>query len=142
MQATCVLSPQTLSPPRACSRAHARPAELDQGLVGGRFLVFADVVVIGLDQLAVDGVAQDRIGDGGELIERHALQPACPHADPGQQAAWSRATIAFALGQAVGAYGLSYLFARTGGYDPLFACATTALVLALLVDLAAGRARR
>jgi Na+-driven multidrug efflux pump len=31
MQAACVLSPQarTLLPPKACSRAHARPAELD-----------------------------------------------------------------------------------------------------------------
>jgi MATE family, multidrug efflux pump len=29
MQAVCALSPQTLSPPKACSRARARPAEID-----------------------------------------------------------------------------------------------------------------
>lgn len=29
MQAACALSPQTLSPPQACSRARARPAEID-----------------------------------------------------------------------------------------------------------------
>jgi Na+-driven multidrug efflux pump len=29
MQAACALSPQTLSPPKACSRARARPAEID-----------------------------------------------------------------------------------------------------------------
>lgn len=82
---------------------------------------------------SVPGVVPLVLGRVHELIPGDAA---------GQQAAWSRATIAFALGQAVGAYGLSYLFARTGGYDPLFACATTALVLALLVDLTAGRARR
>jgi putative MATE family efflux protein len=29
MQAACALSPQTLSPPRACSKARARPADID-----------------------------------------------------------------------------------------------------------------
>lgn len=56
-----------------------------------------------------------------------------------QQAAWSLATTAFAVGQASAAYALSYLFAAGGGYDMLFAIGATALLLALLIDLAAAR---
>jgi predicted MFS family arabinose efflux permease len=49
-------------------------------------------------------------------------------------AGWRSATIAFAIGQASGAYGYSYLFAWTGSYVPLFAIAAGALVLALVAD--------
>ena len=58
---------------------------------------------------------------------------------PAREAAWSRATAAFALGQAVAAYGLSFLFARAGdGYATLFGLGAAALVLALAIDIAAG----
>ncbi len=62
----------------------------------------------------------------------HELVP-----DDGQArtAAWSGATAAFAIGQAVAAYGFSFLFAETGGYDLLFALGATALILALAIDL-------
>ena len=51
--------------------------------------------------------------------------------------------IAFALGQAVGAYGLSFLFARGEvGYAVLFAIGGGALALALAIDLGAARAER
>jgi predicted MFS family arabinose efflux permease len=59
-----------------------------------------------------------------------------------RQAAWSFATAAFALGQAVAAYGLSFLFARTGGYTELFEIGVAVLALALAVDLAVTRSRR
>jgi predicted MFS family arabinose efflux permease len=55
------------------------------------------------------------------------------------RAAWSRATIAFAVGQAAGAYGLSWLFARTGDYPLLFWLGAAAILLALLLDLAIAR---
>ena len=54
-------------------------------------------------------------------------------------AAWSRATAAFALGQAAAAYGFSFLFARAGdSYAMLFGLGAAALVLALAIDLAAA----
>jgi len=59
-----------------------------------------------------------------------------------RRAAWAVATIAFALGQAAGGYGFSFLFAATGGYMSLFACAAAAFLLALAVDLAAARRHR
>lgn len=55
------------------------------------------------------------------------------------RAAWSLATTAFAVGQAAGAYGLSWLFARTGDYALLFALGAGAMLLALLIDLAFAR---
>jgi predicted MFS family arabinose efflux permease len=61
-----------------------------------------------------------------------------------RKAAWSTATTAFAVGQALAAYGYSYVFAITGGgYRLLFALGAGALVLALALDLAvAAGARR
>jgi predicted MFS family arabinose efflux permease len=54
-------------------------------------------------------------------------------------AAWSLATVAFALGQAIGAYGLSWLFARSADYSLLFELGAAAILLALLIDLALAR---
>lgn len=56
----------------------------------------------------------------------------------GQKAAWSFATTAFALGQAAAAYGFSFLFAHGAAYGILFALGAAGLVLALVLDLAAG----
>jgi len=55
-----------------------------------------------------------------------------------RQAAWSWCTTAFAIGQAVAAYGFSYLFSRMGGgaYEPMFLLAAAALVAAVLLDIA------
>ena len=64
----------------------------------------------------------------------HELLPDDPEA---QRAAWSVTTMAFALGQAAGAYGFSFLFAGGGAYAPLFALAAGALTLALVLDAAA-----
>ncbi len=72
------------------------------------------------------------------LGRMHELIPAGGSA---RQAAWSGATTAFALGQATGAYGLSFLFARAGGYDRLFELGAAAIVFALLIDLIAARGR-
>jgi predicted MFS family arabinose efflux permease len=71
-----------------------------------------------------------------------------PHDADAQKAAWSAATTSFAVAQAAAAYGLSYLFARTGGDDRLlFMFGAAALCLALAVDLVSaatvsGRSRR
>jgi predicted MFS family arabinose efflux permease len=60
-----------------------------------------------------------------------------PHDSQRQRAAaWSAATVAFAVGQAGAAYGFSFLYARTGGYALLFALGAAALALALMIDLA------
>jgi predicted MFS family arabinose efflux permease len=58
------------------------------------------------------------------------------------RAAWSGATIAWAVGQAVGAQALSVLFAHAGSYSPLFAAGTAALLAGLVLELASDRRRR
>ncbi|WP_407654537.1 YbfB/YjiJ family MFS transporter [Bradyrhizobium prioriisuperbiae] len=59
-----------------------------------------------------------------------------PHSSTGQRAAWAQATTTFALFQAAGAYGLSFLFARTGGdYAILFVIGAGAVAAALAIDL-------
>jgi predicted MFS family arabinose efflux permease len=60
-----------------------------------------------------------------------------PHHVEQQKAAWSFATVGFALMQAAAAYGLSFVFARNGGdYRPLFLIGSAAMVAALAIDLA------
>jgi predicted MFS family arabinose efflux permease len=65
-----------------------------------------------------------------------------PGDEEGQRAAWSVTTMAFALGQAAGAYGLSFLFAGGRHYTTLFAVGAAALTLALVIDTTARLAGR
>lgn len=59
-----------------------------------------------------------------------------PHSPSEQRAAWSRATTAFALFQALSGYGYSYLFAHSGGsYAAVFLCGAVALAVALGTDI-------
>ncbi len=72
----------------------------------------------------------------GRVLELAARRPGTDAA-----AAWSLATVGFALGQAAGAYGYSYLFAQSGSYGLLFLLGAGALLLAFAIELAAGRHR-
>ncbi|MFM0215233.1 MULTISPECIES: YbfB/YjiJ family MFS transporter [Paraburkholderia] len=57
-----------------------------------------------------------------------------------QRASWSRATTAFALFQALGGYGYSYLFSHShNNYALIFACGAVALALAFIADIVASR---
>jgi MFS family permease len=78
----------------------------------------------------VTGTVPLVLGRIGELLPHHPAQ---------QKVVWSRATIFFALFQAAAAYGLSFLFAGSGGnYRILFLIGTGAMGLALVIDLVAG----
>lgn len=94
------------------------------------FWIAASSLAIGA---AVPGIVPLVLGRVHELV---------PDDAEGQRAAWSVTTMAFALGQAAGAYGLSFLFARGGHYTTLFAVGAAALTLALLIDLGARLAAR
>jgi MFS family permease len=59
-----------------------------------------------------------------------------PHDTAGQRAAWAQAATIFAVFQAAAAYGLSYLFERTGGdYAILFVIGAGAVLASLAIDL-------
>lgn len=60
----------------------------------------------------------------------------------GQAAGWGVATTSFAVFQAAGAYAMSWLYAATDSYAPLFLAATAALVLGLAVGMVDGPRRR
>ncbi|UFW88455.1 MFS transporter [Bradyrhizobium barranii] len=62
-----------------------------------------------------------------------------PHDATGQKAAWSAATTSFAVMQAVAAFGLSFIFERSGGdYSVLFLLGAASLAVAFLMDFVAG----
>jgi predicted MFS family arabinose efflux permease len=66
-----------------------------------------------------------------------------PHDHLEQRAAWSRATTAFALFQALGGYGYSGLFAHSHeNYALIFTCGAVALALAFLADVLLNRRKR
>jgi predicted MFS family arabinose efflux permease len=81
----------------------------------------------------VPGIVPLVLGRVRELVPRDRSR---------QQAAWGRATGAFALGQAGGAYGASFLFDLTDSYALLFELGVGALVLALAIDLVLGASGR
>lgn len=61
-----------------------------------------------------------------------------PHDSATQAMVWGRCTAAFAIGQAIAAYGYSFIFANVGErYLLLFAIGATGFSVALLVDIVA-----
>jgi len=65
-----------------------------------------------------------------------------PHDHIEQRASWSRATTAFALFQALGGYGYSFLFSHThNDYALIFICGAAALAIAFIADLVVSRFR-
>ncbi|SAK78012.1 YbfB/YjiJ family MFS transporter [Caballeronia ptereochthonis] len=76
------------------------------------------------------GIVPLVLGRVNELLAHH---PAA------QKGAWSTATTGFAVLQALAAYGLSFLFSKSGGdYRMLFAIGSAALGVALAIDLFAA----
>ncbi|WP_020656992.1 YbfB/YjiJ family MFS transporter [Massilia niastensis] len=70
----------------------------------------------------------------------HELLPGAPAA---QHAAWGRSTTVFALFQALAGYGLSWLFAWSGGqHGVIFMVAGAAFAAALALDFGVAAARR
>ena len=89
--------------------------------------LMASSVVVGA---FVTGTVPLVLGRVHELLAHHPAQ---------QGSAWRTATVGFALTQAVGAYGLSYLFAHNGAdYAMLFLIGAGALSLALVINLIAS----
>ncbi|SEJ31183.1 YbfB/YjiJ family MFS transporter [Paraburkholderia diazotrophica] len=76
---------------------------------------------------AVPGIVPLALGRVNELLAHHPSM---------QKGAWSTATTGFAILQASAAYGLSFLFTRSGSnYRMLFAIGATSIALALGIDL-------
>ena len=101
------------------------PAILQTPLLLLLSTILAGALVTGSSTLVI-GRIRELMHDKGEMHGR----------------AWSIATVSFALGQAVAAYGFSWLFATTNSYTLLFACGATALALALIIDIATNRLPR
>ena len=59
-----------------------------------------------------------------------------------QHGAWGLATTVYALAQAGGAWFMSWLYARSDGYDALFAAGALGLTLALALSLVTGAGPR
>lgn len=93
-------------------------------LPGSGALVVSSLVV----GAVVPGIVPLVLGRTAELVGH----PEARHA------AWSTATTAFAIGQALAAYGFSFLFERHHDHVLLFGLGAGILALALLVDLVAG----
>lgn len=73
------------------------------------------------------------------LTRTQSLAPPTPEA---RRRAWSLATTAYAAGQAIGAYALSFLFARTEDYRLLFLIGAAGMLTALGLGEASARVRR
>lgn len=93
--------------------------------LGPAWLIASSVIVGAF----VTGTVPLVLGRIGELLPHHPAE---------QKAAWSVATVAFALCQAASAYALSFVFAQSGeNYRLLFLIGAAAMVVALAIDLIA-----
>lgn len=99
------------------------------------FAVLLPALGWGQAWLAVSSVVVGAFTPGIVPLALGRIHELLPHRPAQQKAAWSAATTAFALLQAAGAYGMSYLFAGGGSYPTLFAMGAAAMVCALLIDI-------
>lgn len=98
--------------------------------LGNGWLIVSSVVVGAF----VTGTVPLVLGRVHELLAHHPSQ---------QDPAWRTATVAFALFQAVAAYGLSFVFSHgSGDYRLLFSIGAAAMVLALAIDLVVAVSNR
>ncbi len=127
---------------RLADRMGARRA-LRLGFVVQALAVGLPLAATGAAWLALSGLVVGGFTPGSPALVLARLRDLLADDHPGQQAAWSRATIVFSVFQAVAAYGASAIFARSGGgYRVLFACGAAAALLALAVDLLSGGTAR
>ncbi|MFP3583684.1 YbfB/YjiJ family MFS transporter [Paraburkholderia sp. SIMBA_055] len=99
-------------------------------LSGNAWVLALSTVILGVFTPGVVPLALGRIH---ELV---------PHDHTEQRASWSRATTAFALFQALGGYGYSYLFSHShNNYALIFMCGAAALGVAFIADLIVSRIR-
>jgi predicted MFS family arabinose efflux permease len=114
-----------------------RIAMLLQGLAVGLLAVSHHAVALWLSTIVLGiftpGIVPLVLGRVQEML---------PHDPTAQRAAWSRATVSFALFQALGGYGYAYLFAHTHeNYSLIFMCGAVAMALAFVADFAVRQPR-
>jgi predicted MFS family arabinose efflux permease len=67
------------------------------------------------------------------MLSRIGMRAGADHAI--RQRGWTQATIAWAMGQAAGTYGMAWLYNRTGDYRVLFVASLAALAAAAIVEV-------
>jgi MFS family permease len=108
------------------------------------FLMQAGAVLLpalgtGVAELIVSSIVLGAFTPGIVPLALGRIHELLPSDAAGQKAAWSAATTAFALLQAAAAYGLTFVFTRSGGdYRPLFLIGAAAFVLTLAIDIIMG----
>jgi len=105
------------------------------------------LVCVSTGNVIIIGIASVLIGSfpaGMVPLMLGRMHDMMPHDQAAQNLAWSRATITFALFQALSAYTYSYLFNHSGGnHQLMFAIGAGAIALAFAVDMVmAGVAAR
>lgn len=107
-----------------------RVAMVLQGLAVGLLAISGSVA-----SLIIATIVLGALTPGIVPVVLGRIQSLMPNDPTAQRTAWSRTTTAFALFQAVGGYGYSYLFAHTGeNYALIFTCGAVAMAVAFVVD--------
>ncbi|MDE0944746.1 MAG: YbfB/YjiJ family MFS transporter [Alphaproteobacteria bacterium] len=100
-------------------------------------LFFTDNTVV----LILSSIIMGAFVPGCTTLVLARLRELIPGNTAAQTGGWGLATTAFAVGQAGGAYSLSYLFDLSGNYTWLYACGAGAIASALMLNLAMGHRR-
>jgi len=112
-----------------------RVSLLLQGLATAMLALCGDPLALG-----VAAVVLGAFTPGIAPLGLGAIQEALPHDAAAQRTAWSHATSAFALFQALAGYGYAWMFAHSHeNYALIFGCGAVALALALALSLAGER---
>lgn len=92
--------------------------------------------IVGHGALIVSSAVMGAFTPGISPLMIGRIRELLPNQPARHQPSWGRATTAFALVQAAVAYGMSWVLSVTNGdYAPIFMMATTALLVALAMDI-------
>ncbi len=111
------------------------PAAAIRGVVGAEAVCLA-VLMITANPLIVgaSGFVAGSIVPGVTALMLGRVGMMAGNDGAARQRGWTLATVAWAIGQAAGAYGLAWLYGRTGNYELLFAAALVAIALCALIE--------
>jgi predicted MFS family arabinose efflux permease len=113
------------------------PATAMRGVIAAEFMAVSVLLTGAVRPVVLDGsaVLAGMIVPGISAVMLGRIGAMAGNDNTARQRGWTQATVAWAIGQAAGAYGMAWLYGLAGTYPALFVTALVALAVAGTLEL-------
>jgi predicted MFS family arabinose efflux permease len=113
------------------------PATAMRGVIAAEFMAVSVLLTGAVRPVVLDGsaVLAGMIVPGISAVMLGRIGTMAGNDNAARQRGWTQATVAWAIGQAAGAYGMAWLYGLAGTYPALFVTALVALAVAGTLEL-------